>query len=77
MDLFNDIPVRLKGFYTIKYTMTSGSAELQFQVADEGFDIIENTNKTVTASFDIDIGHSDVKAILTGDAKAFAIPIRP
>tara|TARA_R110002051_G_C8544469_1_gene471694 strand:- start:458 stop:703 length:246 start_codon:yes stop_codon:yes gene_type:complete len=54
-----------------KVKIVSGTASIQAQVANEGFDEITEGNYTQTADGVITIKECTIKPILTGDARFF------
>lgn len=54
-----------------KVKITSGTAEIQAQALDEGYDAIENGTFTATATGELTIKEATLKVVLTGDARFF------
>ncbi len=77
INLLNNEPQEVQGSFTIKMIMSAGSASLEVQFSDEGFhplaDDDGNTVFTTTTVFNTgNLGHCEIKAVLTGDATVFA-----
>ena len=67
--------ILLRGRYTIKMTMTTGSASLELQIGSEGFSLIPDTSNTASTVFNVDVGGGEVRCVITGDAVVIATPI--
>lgn len=68
--------VGMKGEYGIKVVIGTGTFVLQQQLGTEDYDPIDNTSKSATSLFNIDVADSNVRAVLGGDAVAYWEHIR-
>jgi hypothetical protein len=57
------------GESNLRYEITSGTAKLQYQVANEGFVDIPDTDKTASTGITVTLPGGRIQAVLTGDAQ--------
>ena len=57
------------GTYNLKYTMSSGTAKLQYSVDGEAFGDVPDTSKTSSTGITVLLPSCRVQSVLTGDAE--------
>jgi len=62
-----------KGDYNNKVVIGTGTAVLQYQVNNEGFNDVPNTSVSASTGVDIALPSCRIKAVLTGDAQVWLV----